>query len=1613
MTITAEQRQVDLVDRLAAEARRRVPADQAESAEHFVRRYFANVAPDDVIYTSFDTLLGGALSLWEFGAQRTPGSPKVRLFNPTADANGWGLEHTVLEIVNDDMPFLVDSVSAEIHRRERKIHLLLHPVIRTRRDANGNRLEVTDTQGAPSDATVESYMHVEIDQETEPAELESIRAEIEHILRQVRLAVRDWRTMRKTLSDDVDELEGATLPMPREEVDEARAFLRWLDDGNFIFLGFRRYVFETRGGSDFLRPLPESGLGILSETRPESVERGNRPLSPEFSEYARRKDLIIVTKGNSRSLIHRPVTMDRIGIKRYDEAGNLIAEDRFLGLFTSAAYIRSVQDIPMLRLKAKRTIERAGLDPHSHNGKALVDILETFPRDEFFQITDNDLFEISRGILHLQERQRVALFTRKDVFERFIACYVFVPRDRYTPEFKDRARQVLEEAFGGRDTVIYDHIGASSTLARGLFIVRTPGKIPDVDIRRVEAIIGDAARTWSDRLLDALVHSRGEEVGIDLHHRYMKAFPMAYQERFTADAALYDIAHIERVLASGALVVDIFRHRPRPGEDELEFHCKIIHSGPPVPLSEIMPRLENMGLKVLAEVPYEVQPLGAPFAVRIRDFSLDGEGMQEDLTPLKEKFQDAFTRVWRNEAESDGFNRLVLGAELEWHEVVVLRAYAKYVRQVGVLLSETYIQQTLAKHPAITRTLIQLFRNYFDPSLGDVGMGRKGAGLGIRAQVEDALERVTNPDEDRILRLYVSLIEATLRTNYFQPDEKGDRKLYVSFKLDSQLVPELPAPRPLFEIFVYAPWMEGIHLRGGKVARGGIRWSDRREDFRTEILGLMKAQMVKNVVIVPMGSKGGFVVKNPSVDRATFQREGIESYKTLLRGMLDITDNLRGDEVLPPRDVVRRDADDPYLVVAADKGTATFSDLANSISAEYGFWLGDAFASGGSAGYDHKGMGITARGGWEAVKRHFRELGVDTQSEDFTVVGVGDMSGDVFDNALLLSPHIKMLAAFNHSHIFVDPSPDPATSFAERQRMFDNRLNWNGYDPALISKGGAVFERSAKTLSISEEVQKTFDLPKRVVTPAELMRAILLASADLLWLGGIGTYVKASWEDHAAARDRANDAIRVDGNQLRVRVVGEGANLGFTQRGRIEYALGGGKLNTDAIDNSAGVDTSDHEVNIKIALNDAITRGELASIEERNRILADMTDDVARLVLRDNYEQTQAISIVHAIGEPILDVQARFMRGLEKAGKMDRALEGLPDDETIAERHVQGIGLTRPEIAVLLAYAKLTLFEELVKTDLPDDAQLVEDLVLYFPDDLQTRFRAAIERHRLRREIIGTVVTNAMINRVRPTFPWQMCDETGKTYADVARAFIIIRDSFDLRTIWSEIEALDNKLPAAVQTEMMVAVAQLLERAILWILRSGYEKLDVAASVSEFRPRIAAIENDLVQVLPASMLSTVRVRQAELMEDGIPETLARRVAGLDVMTSAMDIIRISRRDAAHGVADVARVYFGVGARFSLDRLRSASSTVAAETPWQKSALSAIIDDLFVYQSVLASRVITETSGASGDPVEAWLAQRPRVVERVDQTMHDFRASSAVDLAMLTVVSRQLRTLVES
>ncbi|HXI11709.1 MAG TPA: NAD-glutamate dehydrogenase [Thermoanaerobaculia bacterium] len=1657
MVLSVDDRKTELIDKLATDFKGQVPPLFRDAAERFVRNYFALVAPDDILYTAPETLKGGAQSLWDFGEVRGSEEAKVRLFNPAIESNGWALEHTVLEIVNDDMPFLVDSVTAELNNRERSIHLLIHPVITVQRDQEGRRVSLPTTgsqEGSSSSISLisESYMHIEFDHESDPAELEAIRTSVESTLSKVRVAVKDWRAMRQQLAVSITELEGRTdLPMPAEEVEEAKAFLRWLDDGNYIFLGYRKYSFKTEASGDFLALDPTSGLGILREVRPESLKRSATAFSEEFSAYARRKDLLIITKANNRSPVHRAVPMDRVGIKIYDTAGNLMGEHRFLGLFTSAAYSRSVRDIPMLRLKATRALEHAGLPAGSHDAKAMMEILETLPRDEFFQISEDDLFHTSLGILQLQDRERVALFVRKDVFERFVSCLVLVPRDRYNAEFRERARVVLEEAFEGKVTAVNTQL-SDSPLARTNFIVHTPpGQIRHYDVKRIEAYLAEAARTWSDKLLDTLVEHKGEEEGLALHRQYKHAFPTAYAERFPAPAAVYDIGQIQEVARTGELKVDLYRHR---GDDERQFHCKIIHSGPPLALSDLMPRLEHMGVKVQSEVPFNVTPAGATEPIRIRDFSLAAIGLPDDLKTLKAKAEETFLRVWKRDAEDDGFNRLVVHAGLEWREVVVLRAYSKYLRQTGVAISESSIQQTLASNPAITIGLVELFKTLFEPK-GERSEVSKSSDS-LRAEILSALEEVTNPEEDRILRIYLNLIEATLRTNYFQADANGAAKSYLSFKLDSLKVTDLPLPRPMVEIFVYSPRMEGIHLRGGKVARGGIRWSDRRDDFRTEILGLMKAQTVKNVVIVPVGSKGGFVVKNPPQSRDEMQKEGIECYKILLRGMLDLTDNLSANAIIPPPQVVRRDGDDAYLVVAADKGTATFSDIANAISADYGFWLGDAFASGGSAGYDHKKMAITARGGWEAVKRHFRELGVDTQAEDFTVVGVGDMSGDVFGNAMLLSPHIRLVGAFNHMHIFVDPNPDAATSFPERERLFNlPRSNWTDYNSALLSPGGAILDRRAKSLVVSEEVRERFELPGTTVTPGDLMRAILKASADLLWLGGIGTYVKSSDEAHVDARDRANDAFRVNGRDLRVRVVGEGANLGFTQKGRVEFALtgqltGGGKINTDAIDNSAGVDCSDHEVNIKILVDEAVAQGEI-KLDQRLALLSEMTDEVARLVLRDNYQQTQAISIAEAKGESLLDRQARFMRSLERAGRLDRSLEALPDDESITARHSLHLGLTRPELAVLLAYSKISLYQDLLSSDLPDDPQLVEDLILYFPKQLRERYRAAIERHRLRREIIATFITNTMVNRVGPTFVAHIMEESGKGVNDIARAFAIIRDSFGLRGVFKGIERLDNKVHPSVQTNMMLEVERLLERTMLWLLRSGYARLDISAYVARFRPRIQALTTRLEGLLPPTSLATLREREAGYVKLGIPATLAREMANLEVLSSAGDIVKIADGDSgvsgtssstAISIDEVGRVYFGIGERFDLDRLRTAASAIAPESLWQKTAITNLIDDLFMHQTVLTSRVVKETSkgemdatsaqspraAATGTAVAAplppvslvvpqsvqnWLDQRVELVSRTDQMIAELRAAPVVDLSMLTVAARQFQTLAAS
>jgi glutamate dehydrogenase len=1571
MAQRAEQQKTELVENVAALCRNKAAAADADALARFVRLFYAHVPPEDVLERSPEDLYGAAASLWRFAAARERGKAKLRVFNPDPAQDGWKSARTVVELVNDDMPFLVDSVTAALNGLGATVKLVIHPIVRVRRDPGGRILELmAGPESNGTDTLRESVMHVEIGEERDPARLGQFAASLESVLLDVRHAVADWQPMRSALARVLDELGSNPPVLPPKEVAEGIAFLRWLDEDNFTFLGYREYRF---GEGSIVGAA--SGLGILRDEGYSVFDlRRFGELPPDIQEFLRQPRLLFIAKSNRRATVHRPAHMDAIGVKEFGADGRVVGMRLFLGLFTSLAYSRSPRAIPLLRQKVQKAMARAGFAAQSHDAKALLHILDTFPRDELFQIGEDELFETAMGILHLQERQRIALFVRRDPFERFVSALVYVPRERYSTELRLAFAKILEDAYGGTTAAFYTQLD-ESVLARIHFIIRTErGRVPAIDSAEVERRLAEAGRTWTDRLRDA----KPEAVA-----RWGDAFPTAYRERTDTAEALEDVAIAESVLAGAPLGLRLYR---RP--EGLGF--KLFRAASSVALSDVLPMLENMGLRVLAEVPHALRPDGRPEPMWLHDFALEPRS-PVDVPALRPRFEEAFAKVWAGEMESDGLNRLVLLAGLGWRQVVILRTYAKVLRQAGATFSQSYMEDALAAHPRIAAALARLFERRFDPAREE----RHDLECnGIVQEIDHALDAVTNLDEDRILRSFLLLVQKTLRTNYFL------EKPYLSVKLLSRELELLPAPRPLYEIYVYSPRVEGVHLRGGKVARGGIRWSDRKEDFRTEILGLLKAQMVKNAVIVPVGSKGGFVVKRPPAQREAFLAEGIECYKTLVRGLLDITDNFVGTKVVPPKDVVRRDDDDPYLVVAADKGTATFSDIANGVAKEYGFWLGDAFASGGSAGYDHKAMGITARGAWETVKRHFRELGTDIQTTPFTCVGVGDMSGDVFGNGMLLSPATKLVAAFDHRHIFIDPDPDPARSLAERRRLFEKpRSSWADYDKALLSKGGAVFERSAKSVEISPEAKARLGLDSDRMTPAELMRGILKAPVDLLWFGGIGTYVKASTESNAEVGDRANDAQRIDGRDIRAKVVGEGANLGCTQRGRIEYAWKGGRINTDAIDNSAGVDTSDHEVNIKILL-DAQEMDEAA----RNQLLAEMTEEVGALVLRDNYLQSLAISLAETRAFELLDAHHRLIRTLEKEGRLDRALEFLPDDEAIAERAAQRRGLVRPELAVLLAYAKNALYAELLPSDLPDDKQLVADLLRYFPRQLRRTLRAGIERHRLRREIIATFVTNSIVNRAGIAFVNELKLETGRPASDVARAYAVTRDAFQLRPLWSAIDDLDNKVPAPVQYDMLLAAGRLAERSTLWFLRSGLPLDDVQARLDAFAPGIELLAARLAEILPEPERASLQRRTEKLAGAGVPAALAEQVARLDFLVSAVDIVRL-QKSTALDVIEVGRVYFHAGARFGFDRLRAAARRLKAETPYQKMAVAALVDDFFQLQSEVSSRVVKD-----GGAVEAWAASRGRTLAPLDAALGDLLATPEPDLAMLTVAARQMRTL---
>jgi glutamate dehydrogenase len=1585
-------------------------ADHAvEEIHDYLRLYYRHVALEDLLARDSADVCGPAMFHRRLGEDRPQGRAKVRAYTPTIEEHGWDSGHSVVQVVTDDMPFLVDSVTMELNRHQLSTHLIVHPQLSVCRDVTGRLLSLGDGAGLVLE---ESWIHIEIDRQTDREALRRLEEDLQRVLHDVRAAVEDEDKMQSLAGLIAKELAAGHPPLPEPETVDGVALLEWLAADHFTFLGYREYALEHGDAGEQLRAVPGTGLGILRSDQSQSTSFAALP--PEVRARAREPRLLVLTKANSRSTVHRPAYLDYVGVKKFGAGGEVVGERRFLGLFTHTAYSESIEHIPVLGHKLAAVLERAGLTAESYDGKDLVEILETYPRDDLFQIPVEELYPIAMGVLRLRERKQLRLFVRNDEYGRYMSCLVFLPRDRYTTQIRLRIQEILRSAFNGT-TVDYSAMVSDSALARLHVVVRGErGRpLPKVDLADLEARLTAATRSWADDLADSIVHQCGEELASMLTRRYADAFSEGYKADFPARTACADLKRLEALTEEGEISINLYEpYDAEPGERRL----KIYRLGPPISLSRVLPLLQNMGVEVVDERPYPVDAGGR------RSWIYD-LGLRYEPSPgvadaeVKVLFQDAFTALWHGDVESDPFNTLVLHAGLSWRPVMVLRAYAHYLRQTGTAFSERYIEQVLVSNPRVSRLLVRLFESRFDPRLSRAdGGAHEELGSALGEEVEGALDGVTSLDEDRILRSYLAMIRATLRTNYYQRTAGGVPKPYLSLKFDPEAIPDLPLPKPKFEIFVYSPRLEGVHLRFGPVARGGLRWSDRREDFRTEILGLVKAQAVKNTVIVPAGAKGGFVCKklpDPG-DREAFLAEGVASYKQFISGLLDITDNLSGGEVVPATDVVRHDGDDTYLVVAADKGTATFSDIANEVAASYGFWLGDAFASGGSVGYDHKGMAITARGAWESVKYHFRSLGVDVQREDFTVVGVGDMSGDVFGNGMLLSEHIRLVAAFDHRHIFLDPAPDPEVSFRERKRLFAQpRSSWADYDAALISKGGGVYPRAAKKVSLTPQVREALGIAGGVnaMTPDDLIHALLCAPVDLLWNGGIGTYVKASGETDADVGDKANDMLRADATELRCRVVGEGGNLGLTQRARIEFALGGGLVNTDFIDNTAGVDTSDHEVNIKILLDRVVRDGELTD-RQRDSLFMDMTDEVAELVLRDNHAQNVVLAAARAQAPAMLHLHARYLRKLEREGKLKRRLEFLPDDKALAERRQAGLGLTGPEFATLLAYTKLTLDEEIRGSDLPDDPDLASRLVEYFPTPIRERFRAYMDRHPLRREIIATSVVNSMVNDSGTTFAFRLNEETGASASDITRAYLVAREVFNMPSFWRSVDELDYQIDTATQISMRLEARKLTERGARWLLHNRRMPFDIRDTVDFFGDGSATLATQLPKLLVGRDLQSFEERRDRFAEQGVPDQLAEHVAMMVPAYSAFDLVEIAH-STGRPIGEAAEVYFDLADRLQLSRLRERVILLSRDDRWKSMARSALRDDLYAAHAALARDVLvtSEPGAAPEERLATWADKNSAAVGRAAQTLSEIWESDSFGIATLSVALRAIRTLV--
>ncbi|MGN7502937.1 MAG: NAD-glutamate dehydrogenase [Alphaproteobacteria bacterium] len=1592
-----------------------LPKKTSASEKQFIEEFYKQIPSEDVTALPAEEIARIGHIHYEAGLKRGR-KDHIEISHIEKEQDERVVKRTTIDIITDDRPFTLDSIAAELSAQGLIINLSAHASFHVSNNKEKAEYIYKDDQGS----VVQGHLHIELNSYVAQTHIAPLKAALKTILRDVKYATEDWQKMRVRLRAAQKSLSQAPTDYPEHEIEEYLNFLEYLYQDNFTFLGYREYKFTGKGKEIKSETVKNENWGVLREKAPVYINEDEDGLPPALQMLRKAQPPVNVSKVNKKSTVHRRVPLDAIAIKLFNEKGEVTGEALFIGLFTSVTYSRSIQSIPYLRLKADAVIAKAGYKHGGHNDKALRHILEKYPRDELFQIDIPSLTKICKSILRLQERERIALYTRPDPFGRYISCLVYIPRSRYSTRMRLKFQRILEAELGGECTNYKSQIDDSS-LCRVLYTIHHKKRnAPKFDNCEIERKLQEVGKLWRERLTQTLLDNTiyEESYVVELIARYGEAFPMPYRDQYSLMESIADIAKLEEARKSEDIAVDLY-WQPEEDKTPAGWGVKIYSHDKPIALSDMLPIVENAGLRIISEHPVRVRPKdGSKKTYWIHDLTMeptDPELLKETAVyTAKAKTEEALHKLWSGEMENDTLNKLLVSANMDWRDVSILRCYVRYLKQARFPYSQEYIESAITANPKIAAHLIDLFHAWHAPAnKKDANMKAAGAALAI----DHALEKVDSYDHDSILRALYTLVDATLRTNFYISTKELAYKPTISIKIDSRKVPFLPEPRPYREIFVYSPRFEGIHLRGDVIARGGLRWSDRNEDFRTEILGLMKAQLVKNAVIVPMGAKGGFVLKKPPKEggRQAFMDEGVACYKLFIRSLLDITDNRIGKRVVAPKMVMRRDGEDPYLVVAADKGTATFSDIANEISLEYDHWLGDAFASGGSAGYDHKKMGITARGAWESVKRSFRETGRDIQSQDFTVVGVGDMGGDVFGNGMLLSEHIRLQGAFNHLHIFCDPEPDIAKSYKERKRLFDNVMGWDQYDTKLLSKGGRIYSRHDKLLELTPQIKKAFDIEANKVTPHELMKAMLKADVDLLWFGGIGTYIKSEDESHADASDKANDLIRINGKDVRAKAVGEGANLGVTQRGRIEYAKRGGRINADFIDNSGGVDSSDHEVNIKILLNEVMREENTKlPLKKRNTLLAKMTDDVAKLVLKHNYQQAQAISLAEFKAKEHLQAHAALIDEFESSGVFERELEYLPDAEEIDRRRRAGEGLTRPEIGVLSSYAKIVFTKKLLDSDFLDAPELSYWAVDYFPKAMQKQYRDEILNHRLRREIIATRIANSVINRMGPDFVRSRVIKTGMPPSEVAKAYLIVREAFDLQSLWTRIEALDNVVPAKTQIKAMNAVVELVERETTWLLTKLGKPLDISTDIHSFKTGVNALKKTFETTLTEDEKLRITSRYDALIADGLPEDIAKDIAGLPALGSACDIIRVAI-DSTSDIEDAARIFYQIGEVFHLEWLREQAKNLPVNNKWNAEALDGLIDQLYSCQTGLAVHILRsmkpkERKDKHHSFVRTWIDRHEGQAAAVEHVFSEIRAAAKVDMGMLIIVEQRLRAL---